>query len=297
MASGQHFLGPYQLVRMIRAGQTCQVWEAIKTGTDERAALKVLLREHINKKDQVEALRHEAEVGKQLDHPKIIKIYEFLQQHTLPFVAMELFLAMNLKQEIRERFDPFLLSIDQTIMSCCEGLAYIHRKGWLHCDIKPDNFLINEEGLVKMIDFSIAQKISKGGLFSGWGKKNKAISGTRSYMSPEQIRGKHLTIQSDIYGLGCMLFELVSNKLPYTASTPNELLTKHLNAAVPSVLPANNLVSDNFANMLMKMMDKDPAKRYPTVDAIISDLKKHRVLRPGSDRKINERIEEEANRN
>lgn len=295
MASGQHFLGPYQLVRMIRAGQTCQVWEAIRTGTDERAALKVLLREHINKKDQVEALRHEAEVGKQLDHPKIIKIYDFHQQHSLPFVAMELFNALNLKQEIRDNFDPLLLGIDEVVLSCCEGLAYMHRKGWLHCDVKPDNFLMNSDHQVKLIDFSIAQKISKGGFFSGWGKKNKAVSGTRSYMSPEQIRGKQLTLASDIYGLGCSLFEMVSSKLPYTAGTPNELLAKHLSAPVPSVLPANNLVSEHFGNILMKMMDKDPKKRHATVDAVISDIKKSRVLRPGSERKINERIEERAN--
>lgn len=294
MASGQHFLGPYQLVRMIRAGQTCQVWEALKTGTDERVALKVLLREHLKKKEQVEALRHEAEVGKQLEHPKIIKIYGFLQEHSLPFVAMELFNAMNLKQEIRENFTHLLLDLDDTVLSCCEGLAYLHRKGWLHCDVKPDNFLINQDRVVKLIDFSIAQKITKGGLFGGWGKKSKAISGTRSYMSPEQIRGKHLSIASDIYGLGCTLFELCSGKLPYTASTPNELLTKHLSAPVPSVLPANNLVSEPFANILMKMMAKDPAKRYPTVDAVISQIKKHRVLRAGSERKIQQRLEEEA---
>ena len=146
-----------------------------------------------------------------------------------------------------------------------------------------------------MIDFSIAQKITKGGMFSGWGK-SKAVSGTRSYMSPEQIRGKHLTIASDIYGLGCMLFELASGKVPYTAGTPNELLTKHLSAAVPSILPVNNLVSEPFANVIARMMNKDPKKRYPTVDAAISDLKKHRVLRPGAERKINQRIAEKSER-
>lgn len=286
MASGQHFLGPYQLVRMIRSGQTCQVWEAIKTGTDQRAALKVLLREHLADKEQVEALRHEAHVGKQLDHPKIIHIYEFLQQHTLPFVAMELFNAMNLKQEVRDHFHRLLSDIDNTIMSCCEGLAFMHRKGWLHCDMKPDNYLINDKREVKLIDFSIAQKITKGGFFSGWGKSSKAVAGTRSYMAPEQIRGKHLTVATDIYGLGCMMFELVSGKLPYTAGTPNELLSKHLSAPIPSVLPANNMVTDAFANMLTKMMAKSPSDRYASVDAIVADLKKTRILKPGSMRKI-----------
>ncbi len=291
MASGQHFLGPFQLVRMIRSGQTCQVWEALRTGTDERVALKVLLQEHLRKKELVEALRHEAEVGKTLDHPKVIKIIGFFQQHTLPFIAMELFVANNLKQEVRDHLDQLLLDIDAVLAGCCEGLIHLHKKGWLHCDMKPDNFLINTKKEIRLIDFSIAQKITKPSILSGWG--SRSTSGTRSYMAPEQIRGKHLSIPTDIYGLGCTFFEMVSGKLPYTASTPNELLSKHLGAPVPSVLPANNLVSEAFADILTKMMAKKQADRYPTVEAVLSEIKKIRVLKPGSQKKVQARIDGE----
>ncbi len=290
MASGQHFLGPFQLVRIIRAGQTCQVWEALRTGTEERVALKVLLQEHLKKKDQVEALRHEAEVGKTLEHPRVIKIHGFYQQHTLPFIAMELFTANNLKQEVRDYLDRLLLDIDSVLIACCEGLAHLHKKGWLHCDMKPDNFLINPEREVKLIDFSIAQKLTKSSIFGGWGG-SRSVSGTRSYMAPEQIRSKSLTVATDVYGLGCTFFELVSGKLPYTAGTPNELLSKHLNATVPSVLPANNFVSDAFANILTKMMAKNPADRYQSIDSVLAEIKKIRVLRPGSQKKVQARID------
>ena len=289
MASGQHFLGPFQLVRMIRSGQTCQVWEAIRTGTDERVALKVLLREHMKSKDLVEALRHEAVVGKTLDHPRVIKIYDFHQQHSLPFISMELFAANNLKQEIRENLDRVLIDIDPILAACCEGLIHLHKKGWLHCDMKPDNFLINADKEVKLIDFSIAQKITKPSIFSGWGG-GKSVSGTRSYMAPEQIRSKHLSIATDVYGLGCTFFELVSGRLPFTAGNPNELLAKHLSAPVPSVLPANNLVSEAFADILTKMMAKEPAKRYPTIEAVMGEIKKVRVLRPGAQKKVAARL-------
>lgn len=290
MASGQHFLGPFQLVRIIRAGQTCQVWEALRTGTEERVALKVLLQEHVKKKDQVDALRHEAEVGKTLDHPRVIKIHGFYQQHSLPFIAMELFTANNLKQEVRDYLDRLLLDIDAVLISCCEGLAHLHKKGWLHCDMKPDNFLINPEREVKLIDFSIAQKLAKSSFFGGWG--SKSVSGTRSYMAPEQILNKSLTIATDVYGLGCTFFEMVSGKLPYTAVNPNELLSKHLNATIPSVLPANNFVSDAFADILMKMMAKKPADRYQSIETVLSEIKKIRVLRPGSQKKVQARIDD-----
>lgn len=291
MASGQHFLGPFQLVRMIRAGQTCQVWEALRTGTDERVALKILLQEHLKKKELVEALRHEAAVGKTLDHPRVIKIHGFYQQHSLPFIAMELFTANNLKQEVRESLDTLLLDIDPVLHACCEGLAHLHKKGWLHCDMKPDNFLINPRREVKLIDFSIAQKLTKSSFFGGWGGGG-SISGTRSYMAPEQIRSKSLSIATDVYGLGCTFFEMVSGKLPYTAGSPNELLSKHLNAVIPSVLPANNFVSDAFADILMKMMAKKPADRYQSVDTVLSEIKKIRVLRPGSLKKVQARIDD-----
>jgi len=292
VASGQHFLGPFQLVRMIRSGQTCQVWEALRTGTDERVALKVLLQEHLKSKELVEALRHEAAVGKTLDHPKVIKIIGFFQQHTLPFIAMELFVANNLKQEVREHLDRLLLDIDAVLLACCEGLAHLHKKGWLHCDMKPDNFLINPNRDIRLIDFSIAQKITKPSIFGGWGGST-STSGTRSYMAPEQIRNKHLSVPTDIYGLGCTFFELVSGKLPYTASNPNELLSKHLGASIPSVLPANNLVSEGFADILTKMMAKSPAERYPSVEAVMSEIKKTRVLKPGSQKKVQARIDGE----
>jgi serine/threonine-protein kinase len=274
---------------MIRSGQTCQVWEALRTGTDERVALKVLLQEHLKSKELVDALRHEAAVGKTLDHPKVIKIIGFFQQHTLPFIAMELFVANNLKQEVRENLDRLLLDIDAVLVACCEGLAHLHKMGWLHCDMKPDNFLINSEREIRLIDFSIAQKITKPSIFGGWG--GKSVSGTRSYMAPEQILKKHLSVPTDIYGLGCTFFELVSGKLPYTASNPNELLSKHLGASIPSVLPANNLVSEGFADILSKMMAKKPGDRYPSVEAVMSEIKKVRVLKPGSQKKVLARIE------
>jgi serine/threonine protein kinase len=275
---------------MIRSGQTCQVWEALRSGTEERVALKVLLQEHLKKKEQVEALRHEAEVGKTLEHPRVIKIHGFYQQHSLPFIAMELFTANNLKQEVREHLDRLLLEIDSVLVACCEGVAHLHKKGWLHCDMKPDNFLINNSREVKLIDFSIAQKLQKS-IFGGWGGGSRAVSGTRSYMAPEQIRNSSLSIATDVYGLGCTFFEMVSGKLPYTAGTPNELLSKHLSATIPSVLPANNLVSDAFADILMKMMAKKPADRYSSVETVLGEIKKIRVLKPGSQKKVQSRID------
>ena len=109
-------------------------------------------------------------------------------------------------------------------------MQYLHEQGWIHRDIKPDNFLVNEEGDVKLIDFALAARERKG-LGKLFGRTK--VQGTRSYMAPEQIRGKGLDARTDIYSFGCMLYELVSGRLPFTGVSPEELLRKHLYAPIP----------------------------------------------------------------
>jgi len=291
VSAGQHFLGPYQLVRMIRAGQTCQVWEALPDGSTERIALKVLLKEHLGKAGYAEELKNEAMIGKDLEHPLIIKIIEYRGQHSRPLVAMELFHALNLRQWLRDDFDTLIRKIDPVVRDCTKSLAFMHKKGWLHCDVKPDNFLMNDEGQIKLIDFSIGKKIAKKSFFGSWGggSKSKQIAGTRSYMAPEQIRKKHLDVRTDIYGLACSFFEMACGKLPYTASSPNDLLTKHLNAPIPALLAANPMVSEDFSNMVAKMMAKKPEDRYQSMEDVSRALRNIRVLKAGAIRKMDER--------
>jgi serine/threonine protein kinase len=115
-------------------------------------------------------------------------------------------------------------------------------RGLIHCDIKPDNYLINEAGNIKLIDFAIAEQKKGffGRLLSG---KKSSIAGTRSYMSPEQIRGEALDHRADIYSFGCLAYELATGKLPFTGSTTNELLNKHLSSKVPPLETHNKNVT------------------------------------------------------
>jgi serine/threonine protein kinase len=135
----------------------------------------------------------------------------------------------------------------------------LHSKGYVHCDIKPDNLLLSRNWEVKLIDFTIAKKI-RTGLSKLFGGKNK-VEGTRSYMSPEQIKGGTLDPRSDIYSMGCMIYELIGGKAPYTANTPNELLNKHVSASIPSLLVNNDNVSPDFNNIVRKMLAKKPEDR------------------------------------
>ena len=261
MVKVRDFLGPYRLTRLIRLGSTCQVWEAIESNTGERFALKVLRPDHRSNKEEMNFLKNEYAIGKSLVHPSIIKMYDLVLENDSPFLVLELFSELNMKQALRRGPESLAYLLDKVILQSCDSLYYMHDKGFVHCDIKPDNFLVSRDGDVKLIDFTISQKV-KTGLSKLFGGKTKNISGTKSYMSPEQIRGTQLDQRSDVYSFGCVLFELVTGKPPYTGTSPNDLLNKHLSAPIPSPLVGNDNVTQEYANVIKGMLAKKPEQRF-----------------------------------
>lgn len=279
VASGRDFLGPYRLVKLIRAGTSCQVWEAVKDPDPRRVALKVLLEEKKSSKEEVSQLKNEGECGIGMDHRNVIKIFEFNNNFHLPFLAMELFNARNLKQELRERPEILQYHAPDIIRGAAEGLRYFNDQGYVHCDVKPDNFLVNAEGEIKLIDFSIARKLKTGfgGFFGGRGR----IQGTRSYMSPEQIRGKKLDARSDIYGFGCVIFELLVGKPPFSAVSPDELLKKHLSSPPPSIVVYNSKVTNDLSALVQRMLAKDVKNRQESFRVFLEEFKSVSTFKAG----------------
>jgi len=279
---GRDFIGPFQLLRLIRSGTSTQVWEALRAGEKERIALKVLLRDFRKDKHEIEQLKHEAAVGKGLDHPNVIKIYGYHEDQGYPLLAMQLSSAKNLKIVLREQYDLIAANIGPVIRDCAEGLKHLHSKGWVHCDVKPDNFLADDKANIKLIDFSIAVKAQKrkSGLGKFFSRKPKQSSGTRSYMAPEQIRREALDIRCDVYGLGCVLFELLAKRTPFSGTSPDDLLNRHLHQTPPS-LEAVSDSSKEFAAIVRQMMAKDPEKRFQDMGQLLSVLAKTEIYKAG----------------
>ena len=265
---------------MIRSGTKTQVWEALDQRNRTRVALKILQQNYRKDKAQLAELKHECAVGKELDHDNVIKIFDFFDEHGIPLLAMQLFNARNLKIELRENLVYVGEHARSILKQCADGLQHIHEQGWIHCDVKPDNFLLDPQSCeIKVIDFSIAEK-SKKGLGALFGGGSKTIRGTRSYISPEQIRKKKFDHKVDIYGLGCMMFELVAGRTPFTAPNPDELLNKHLKAAVPS-LEAVSGASRDFSELVSRMLEKEPQKRPDSMKQIALELGRMQIYKPG----------------
>lgn len=263
------------MVRLIRAGGTCQVWEAVRD--QGRVAIKYLQPEVRGSREEISYLKHEGEVGQTLRHPNVIEIYEFNIDRGIAFLVMEYHPGKNVKMLIRQGLETFAYFTPKIILSAAAGLQYLHEQGWVHRDIKPDNFLVDERGEAKLIDFALAYRIRTGlsKLFGGRAK----VQGTRSYMAPEQIRGQALDARADIYSLGCTLYELVSGKLPFTGVSPEDLLRKHLHAPVPILLGANKNVTPDFSDLVAMMMAKEPSQRPDSLDDFLRRFHAVRVFR------------------
>mgnify|MGYP001165235985 CR=1 FL=1 len=276
MGRGRDYLGSYRLVRLIRAGSTSQVWEAINDVTQEKYALKSLVRQMAADKAAIADLKHEFEVAKNLDHESVIRVFEVDIARKVPYLILELSHGKNLKLILRNRASWIAHHLPQILVPMVDGLTYLHTQGWLHCDVKPDNFLVDEDLEVKLIDFSIARHRPKG-IGKIMGRFFNKVQGTRSYMAPEQIRGKQLDIQTDIYGLGCTLYELLTTKPPFTGSTPGELLQKHLKGRIPVIHTINKNVTEEFSKLLQEMMAKKSADRPDSMESVRARIKQTRI--------------------
>lgn len=277
MSKSRDFLGPYRLARLIRLGSTAEVWEAIEDHTQDRFALKILRQNMRGDKTEIALLKHEYSVAKTLNSPRVIKVIEYREEGGVPFLVLELFSELNMKQALRRGPESLAFMLDKIVEQAAEGLYYLHTKNWIHLDIKPDNFLVGSDGTVKLIDFTIAEKKKTG--LSKLFHSAKVAKGTRSYMAPEQIRKKVCDERTDVYAFGCVLYELCTGRPPYTGDTPNDLLNKHLSASIPSPIVHNDNVTKEFADIVKKMMSKRPEDRPPSMWEFLKEFRSMEIFK------------------
>lgn len=270
-------LGPYRLLKVVHSSQTAQVWQAYHDGLDRFFAVKALQNDCSKDREQANYLKREYEVGAKLDHPRVIRVQEFGNERGIPFLALEWFPAPNMKHRIHQGVEAIAHLVPKIVLQAGEALAYFHGQGWVHRDIKPENFLVDDQGEVKLLDFALAQR-QRSGLAKLFIPKSK-VQGTRSYMSPEQIRGAAVDQRSDLYSLACTFYELIAGKPPYTGATTNELLNKHLKANPPSLESVNKNVTPEFSELLRRALAKEPSDRPQTSQEFLRQLQAVRVFR------------------
>jgi len=272
-------IGGYRLVNVMMTGQTSQVWEVVEVTSHRHFAMKLLLPEHVSKGENRRFLLHEAEVGRQIQHPNIIKIIVVSRDPKNPYFVMEFFPAGNLKLRVLRKQHDFIKEKAQDIFKqAATGLAFMNAKGWVHRDVKPDNILVNSAGDVRLIDFALSQRI-RTGFLSRLLRRRRQAQGTRSYMSPEQIRGQALDGRADVYSFGATAYEVVTSRPPFRGSSSEDLLNKHLHEKPQTPQIYNPDVTDEFGALVLRMLAKKRENRPKDFHEVLMALRGMRVFK------------------
>ncbi|MCS6885653.1 MAG: protein kinase [Acidobacteriota bacterium] len=267
-------LGNYKIVSQIGLGGMSEVYLACDTRTGREWALKVLNERFRENLEALTRFKREYEVIASIDHPAIVKVYEFSAQVELAYIAMELLKGKTL----REKLEVGPLAWQEALeiaLQVAEGLAAAHNKGVVHRDLKPENIFLTEDGAVKLLDFGLARvepckpAQSEPSSFPTLQKTTPGmLMGTMPYMSPEQLRGEPVDERADIFSFGCVLYEMLSGRGPFQADTAPETM-----AAILKDTPAKLAgVPRKLERIVIKCLEKSADERYPTVKQLIESL-------------------------
>jgi serine/threonine-protein kinase len=272
-------IGGYRLQNLLMTGQTSQVWEVVEVISHRHFAMKLLLPERAREGEHRRMLFHEAEVGKQLAHPNIIRILTVMRDKVNPCFVMEFFPSGSVKLRMMRKQTDFIKEQAHSILrQTATALAFMNAKGWVHRDVKPDNILCNSAGDVRIIDFALAQRIPTG-LAKLFRRRRGKGAGTRSYMSPEQIRGEALDGRSDIYSFGATAYEISTGRPPFRGQTAQDLLNKHIIEKATSPKIYNPDVTDEFAALVLHMLAKKREDRPKDFHQVLMKLRNVRVFK------------------
>jgi serine/threonine protein kinase len=267
----------FEVLSKLGEGGMGAIYKARQISMDRIVALKILLHDQRGDPISVERFRHEAYLASRLNHPNAIVIHDFGQSADgLLYIAMEFLEGETLKERLERDNALSVKSALAVASQTLRVLAEAHRMGLIHRDIKPDNiFLTSMEGdpdFVKVLDFGIAKLTAVRDGFEGYqgGLTVKGkIYGTPKYMSPEQIRGKELDQQSDLYSFGVVLYELLGGRLPFIADTPVDVMMAHLRDPPPSLTGLRSEVPAELENVVLRALEKDRRLRYQNGDEFL----------------------------
>ncbi len=265
---GQKINDRYQIIKSIGEGGMANVYLAYDTILDRDVAVKVLRGDLANDEKFVRRFQREALNASSLSHPNIVEVYDVGEDNDQYFIVMEYIDGKNLKDLLKKRGKLTVSEVIDIMSQIADGLSVAHDSYIIHRDIKPQNIMILENGLVKITDFGIAMAMNATQL-----TQTNSVMGSVHYLPPEQASGKGSTLKSDIYSMGILMYELLTGTLPYRGDNAVEIALKHLKEPLPSIREELPDLPQSVENVILKSAAKNPKNRYNDAREMYEDLK------------------------
>ncbi len=267
LVKGQKINDRYEIVKSIGEGGMANVYLANDIILNRKVAVKVLRGDLATDEKFIRRFQREAMSVSNLSHPNIVEVYDVGEEDGNYYIVMEYIEGKTLKKLIQKRGALTLPEVRDIMLQLTDGLAHAHDAFIIHRDIKPQNIMILDNGLVKITDFGIAVAMNATQL-----TQTNSVMGSVHYLPPEQANGKSATIKGDIYSLGILMFELLTGSVPFKGDNAVEIAIKHMKDKIPSVRKINPVIPQSVENIVLKATAKNPKNRYNDVREMYKDL-------------------------
>ena len=250
--------GRFRVVSRIGTGGMADVYEANDIIAKKIITLKVMKEELLVDKSNVTRFEEEARNLATLNHPNIIKIYGVGEIDSRPYMATEYVKGPTLREKLKYQISLTLSEVIEIMLQLTSGIAYVHKSGIIHRDIKPDNLFLLSDGTLKIADFGIS-------LIEGDANSNK-VQGTIFYCAPEILLGKEASKSNDIYSMGVVFYELLTGEVPFEGANREEIGYKHIKKKFPEVSKTNSSLPRELDKLILDAVAKNPEDRYQSAE-------------------------------
>lgn len=268
ISKGQKINDRYEIIKSIGEGGMANVYLGYDEILDRSVAIKVLRGDLSNDEKFVRRFQREALSASSLSNPNIVEVYDVGEDNGEYYIVMEYVEGKHLKALLKKRGKLTVPEVIDITLQITNGLSVAHDSYIIHRDIKPQNILILENGMIKITDFGIAVAMNATQL-----TQTNSVMGSVHYLPPEQASGKGATLQSDIYSIGILMYELLTGKLPFRGDNAVEIALKHLKEPMPSIRDEIPDIPQSVENIILKATAKNPKNRYSDAREMHEDLK------------------------